>query len=224
MADISRLETKRIKGGTTLNSLATKYWEHRQFWMRLKSLLEVLQKILERITRRWLGNHLEREDLNLNEGQYSFRRGRGTTHAIAMATESLAIHHAFGYRCNLALRDISKAFDRMWHLGLKFKILHLGLPGPVERLLCDSLENRTARVRIGNHLGSPFPLHTGMPQGSVLSPTLCAVFTQDCLALGAGLNIQYAGDVSQLVFHPGQSSQMLTVRREVTRINSFERT
>ena len=70
----------------------------------------------------------------------------------------MAVHHANGFRCNLVLQDVNKTFDRVWHFDLKYKILHLGLPAPVERLLCDFLEDRSARVRIGGHLGFPLPL------------------------------------------------------------------
>ena len=187
------------------------------------SLLEVHGKTLERIVSRRIQDHLEWQN-HLNEGQYGFRRGRGTTHAIAMATETLAVHHASGYRCNLVLRDVSKAFDKVWHLGLKYKILHLGLPGPIERVLCDFLEDRTARVKVGSHSGPAFPLNSGVPQGSVLSPLLFNIFTGDCPASTAGLNVQYADDVSQVVFHPGRSSAMLNARtgREVERVNAFE--
>ena len=93
-------------------------------------------------------------------------------HTIAITTETLVIHQASGHRCNIVLRDVSKAFDKVWHLGLKYKVLHLRLSGPVECLLCDFLDDRTARVKIGSHVGCPFPLETGVPQDSVLSLTL----------------------------------------------------
>ena len=69
----------------------------------------------------------------------------------------MALHQANGSRCNLVLRDVSKAFDRVWHLGLKYKILHLDLTAPVESLLCDFLEDRTARIRVEDHLGPALP-------------------------------------------------------------------
>ena len=187
------------------------------------SLLEVPGKMLERVVARRLNHYLETERL-YGEAQYGFRRGRGTVHAIALATEALAIHQANRFRCNLVLRDVSKAFDRVWHLGLKYKILQLGLPGHVERLLCDFLDDRSARVRVGRHLGPPFQLHTGVPQGSVLSPLLYAIYTRDCPTSRAGLNVQYADDVSQVVFHPGRSSHMLNIRtgREIHRVNTYE--
>lgn len=187
------------------------------------SLLEVPGKLLEKIITVRLRDHLEQENL-LNPAQYGFRRGRGTVHAIAVATEMIAIHQASGSRCNLVLRDVSKAFDKVWHLGLQYQMLHLGLPGPVERFLCGFLEGRTAKVRVGGHRGPSFPLTSGVPQGSVLSPILYSIYTTNYPASHAGANILYADDVSQVVFFPGRSSRMLNERtgREILRINDFE--
>lgn len=187
------------------------------------SLLEVPGKLLERIIISRLRLHLE-DGCHLHPAQYGFRSGRGTAQAIALVTETMAVHQANKFRCNLVLRDVSKAFDRVWHLGLKYKILQLGLPGTVERLLCDFLADRSARIRVKSHLGPEFPLDAGVPQGSVLSPLLYNIYTSDCPASGAGVNVLYADDVSQVVFHPGRSSMMLNARtsREIARINSFE--
>ncbi len=188
------------------------------------SLLEVPGKMLERVVGRRLRAHLE-EGRWFNMAQYGFRQGRGTAHAIAVATETLAIHQAEGHRCNLVLRDVSKAFDRVWHMGLKYKILQLELPDPVERLLCDYLADRTARVKVGAHTGPPFRLEMGVPQGSVLSPMLYAVYTRDYPDAWHGLNVQYADDVSQVLFHPGRSRAMLNARtgRDIARVNSYEK-
>ena len=168
------------------------------------SLLEVPGKTLERVVARQLRHHLE-ETNGLHPEQYGFRRGRGTAHAIAVATETLGLHLAFNDRCNLTLRDVSKAFDKVWHQGLQFKLLHLGLPGPVEHLLCNFLEGRSAKIQIRSQVSAPFPLATGVPQGSVLSPTLYAIYTKDCPDSMAGVNVIYADDISQVTFHPGRS-------------------
>lgn len=188
------------------------------------SLLEVPGKLLERVVVGRLRDHIDGGNL-YSPAQYGFRQGRGTSHAIAIATETLAIYQASGYRCNLILRDVSKAFDKVWHIGLKYKLLHLGLPGPIERFLCDFLEDRTARVRVGRHVGPPFPIACGVPQGSVLSPTLYTIYTNDCPSSAAGINVQYADDVSQVIFHPGRSGRMLSARteREITRVSAYER-
>uniref|UniRef100_A0A0P4W158 Reverse transcriptase domain-containing protein n=1 Tax=Scylla olivacea TaxID=85551 RepID=A0A0P4W158_SCYOL len=188
------------------------------------SLLEVPGKMFERIVTSRLRDHLDGHGL-YHPGQFGFRRGRGTTHAIAVATETLALHQASRFRCHLVLRDVSKAFDKVWHLGLKYKVLQLGLPDPVTRLLCDFLADRTARIKVGSHLGPVFGLQSGVPQGSVLSPTLYTIYTSDYPGSAAGTNILYADDVSQVVFHPGRSGAMLNARteREITRVNDFEK-
>ncbi len=41
----------------------------------------------------------------------------GTTHALAVITEQLAQYKADRRQCNIVLRDISKAFDKVWHLA-----------------------------------------------------------------------------------------------------------
>ncbi|MPC44696.1 RNA-directed DNA polymerase from mobile element jockey [Portunus trituberculatus] len=59
----------------------------------LISLLEVPGKLLERIITSWLRIHLETGNL-LYPAQYGFRSGRGAVHAIALATETMALHQA----------------------------------------------------------------------------------------------------------------------------------
>ena len=49
------------------------------------------------------------------------------------------------------LRDVKSAFDRVWHFGLKYKLLGLGLPHCVTRMLYSFLDDRTASVRVGNY-------------------------------------------------------------------------
>lgn len=119
----------------------------------------------------------------LNARQCVFNRERDTP--ISMAMETLAIHYASGFRCNLVFKDVSKVLNKLWHLGLKFKIFYCKLPEPVEPLLCDFLDDCKLKVRMGNHQAPPpFPLHTGMLQGSILAPInsferTCRIITHD---------------------------------------------
>lgn len=77
-----------------------------------------------------------------------------------------------GNQVSVILRDVKKAFDKVCHLGLKYKILQLDLPSPLERVLCDFLDDRSAKIQINKTIGPGFNLESGVPQGSVLSPTL----------------------------------------------------
>ena len=187
------------------------------------SLLEVPGKILERVINTRLKLHLEINNM-YNESQFGFRTGRGTTHALAIITEKIAQNKADKGQCQVIMRDVSKAFDQVWHLGLKYKIQQLQLPLSTEKFLCDFLSDRTASIKIKSHTGPPFDLNCGVPQGSVLSPTLYTIYTNDIVNSNRYLNIIYADDITQIIGYPGKSKNMINrqAERAITTINNFE--
>ncbi|ROT64687.1 RNA-directed DNA polymerase from mobile element jockey [Penaeus vannamei] len=166
------------------------------------SLLEVPGKLLERLITRRLITHLENNNKH-NSRQYGFRPHRGTESAIALAYEEIALGLANKHQINIILRDVSKAFDKVWHDGLKYKIIQLQLPTHLTRLLCSFLDHRTATIRLGSHLGTPLHLRSGVPQGSVLSPTLYILYTANLPQPTPHSNyFSYADDVTQIISHP----------------------
>ena len=85
------------------------------------SLLEFIGKILEKIIHNRLYLHLQQNDL-LNPKQFGFRAGRGCHMAVALFWESLAHARAKNQKSLVALRDVTKAFDRVWHGALIAKL------------------------------------------------------------------------------------------------------
>lgn len=187
------------------------------------SLLEVPGKILERVINNRLKSYLEFNN-KYNDNQFGFRTGRGTTHALAIITEKIAQNKADKGQCQVIMRDVTKAFDKVWHLGLKYKIQHLQFPTSLEKFLSDFLSDRTASIKVENHTGRPFDLNCGVPQGSVLSPTLYTIYTNDIENSNLYLNILYADDITQIIGYPGKSKNMINrqAERAISSINSFE--
>ncbi len=65
-----------------------------------------------------------------------------------------------------------------------------------------------------------------MPQGSVLSPTLYTLFTNDLPSPEHGcIDVMYADDITQIITSQSKSKQMMKIKveREIERINNFER-
>jgi hypothetical protein len=74
--------------------------------------------------------------------------------------------------------DVSRAFDRVWHSGLLYKIKQF-LPPPYFQLLKSYLSDRQFQVRVRNEKSELQPMKAGVSQGSVLGPTLYVLYTSD---------------------------------------------
>ena len=188
------------------------------------SLLEVTGKLLERIINTRITIHLETKNI-IKDTQHGFRNFRGTDTALTVIHETIAHHTANKQQCYLILRDVSKAFDKVWQDGLKYKIIQLQLPTPFTKLLNTFLVNREAKIKIGTFTGPPIPLLAGVPQGSILSPTLYTIYTNDIPPPAIDCtNIQYADDITQIISYPGKSRAFMAnrVKKEIEKINNFE--
>jgi hypothetical protein len=67
---------------------------------------------------------------------------------------------------------IEKAFDKTWHLGRLYKLPILKFSTSLIKLTNSLLSQREFRVSVEGELDTPRDIQAGVPQGSVLSPTL----------------------------------------------------
>ena len=69
-----------------------------------------------------------------------------------------------------AFLDVEKAFDNVWHNGLRYKIYQLDLLTKLCRWLSDFLVGRVIQVKTEGFLSPKVYPKAGVPQGSNLSP------------------------------------------------------
>lgn len=187
------------------------------------SLLETACKIYEKILNDRLRNYRNANQLH-NKYQHSYRKNRGTISAIALTYQEIAITQQDRKQCNVIFRDISKAFDKVWHNGLKYKIIRMNMPRIFTATLCNFLDNRTAAIQVQNYTTTSINLRAGVPQGSVLAPSLFTVFTGDIGDLAYSQYTAYADDITQVVKYEGPSKQMMARRtkRAIEELNNYE--
>ena len=99
------------------------------------SLLPICGKIFEKIIFNNLYSYLNTNNL-ITKNQSGFRPGDSTTNQLLYLVSK--IHEAFENPKSLEVRavclDISKAFDKVWHDGLIFKLQQNGISGNLLKL------------------------------------------------------------------------------------------
>ena len=109
---------------------------------RLVSLLSICSKIFERI----IYDNMLKYFLDNNLKQSGFRPGDSCINQLLSVTHDIFTSFDNGLEVRAAFLDISKAFDKVWHDGLIYKLKQNGIKDKLLCLLIDFLKNRQQRV------------------------------------------------------------------------------
>ena len=162
------------------------------------SLLPIVAKVLERIIFKHLYKHLISNNL-ITKNQSGFRPGDSCTNQLLSLVQD--IHTAFDHKSCLEVRsvylDMSKAFDKVWHEGLIFKLKQNGIEGNLLNLFQNYLTNRKQRVVLNGMESNWGEIKAGVPQGSVLGPLLFLIYIND-LEEGIKSSVKFFADDTSL--------------------------
>ena len=75
--------------------------------------------------------------------------------------------------------DISKTFNRVWHAGLLHRLKSYGISGQIFSLISSFLSNGQLRVVLDGKHSKEYPVNVGVPQSSILGPTLFLLYIND---------------------------------------------
>ena len=132
----------------------------------------------------------------LIEQSSGFKRKDSTVNQLLKIVHQIYQDINNGKDTCLVFLDVSKAFDKVWHKVLLFKLRQLGIVGTLYDWIEHYLTGRSQKVVINGISSSLRNLQTGVPQGSILGPLLFFLYINDIINdLQCNVKL-FAGDTS----------------------------
>lgn len=196
--------------------------QHQLTSYRPISLLPILSKVFEKLFLKRLKTLVD-ENLVLPSHQFGFRQGHGTIEQVHRVTETVRQCLEKKQYCSAAFLDVSQAFDKVWHVGLLYKLKKV-LPHSMYLLFKSYLTDRTFQIKYLDVITESRPIESGVPQGSVLGPFLYTLYTAD---LPERENVQtatFADDTAVLAVHSDPVQASLNLQESLDNISNWSKT
>ena len=115
----------------------------------------------------------------ISQNQTRFKLGNSCTNQLLSITHQIYKSFDDGHEVRSVFLDMSKAFDKVWHKGLAFKLKQNGISGKRSSTLTDFLNLRKQSVVLNGQLSSWSNIESGVPQGYIPGPLLFFIYIND---------------------------------------------
>ncbi|KFM74181.1 RNA-directed DNA polymerase from mobile element jockey, partial [Stegodyphus mimosarum] len=139
------------------------------------SLLPSLSKVFERILLEKMKSYLTL----LPPEQFGFRAHLSTSKQLVRLTEFIGSARHLNQNVAVLMLDVAKAFDRVWHEGLIAKLIDFNFERELLLIIFSFITSRKFVVSVHGAFSSERPIHSGIPQGSVLGPIFYLFYAAD---------------------------------------------
>ena len=157
------------------------------------SLLPICSKIFERIIFNEIFRFIIKNDL-IPQNQSGFKPGDSFINQLLTKYTN---HLMKALMSVVYFSTYLKAFDKVWHDDIIFKMKQNGISGNLLNLLSNFFRNRKQRVVLNGQTSSWADVNAGVPQGSIIGPLLFLIYIND-LAVGLSSNAKLFADETSL--------------------------
>ena len=146
------------------------------------------------------------ENKLISSNQSGFKPGDSCINQLLSITHEIYESFDVGLEVRSVFLDISKAFDKVWHDGIIYKLTQNGISGNLLNLLEDFLKERKQRVVFNGRVSTWKNINEGVPQGFILGPLLYLIYI-NYLTEGLTTNVKPFTDDTSLfsVVHDTQT-------------------
>ena len=138
------------------------------------SLLSVVSKVFEKSVNNRIVDHLEIYGA-FSDFQFGSRSSQSSADLLAVVSDRNAMAFSRSWATRAVAFDISKAFDRVWHIGLLHKRKFYGISGQIG-LISTFISNRQLWVVLDGKSSPKSPINARVSQGSILGPTFFLLY------------------------------------------------
>ncbi|GFX84243.1 RNA-directed DNA polymerase from mobile element jockey [Trichonephila clavipes] len=167
-----------------------------------------------------LNDHLERENILIPE-QHGFRPRLSTSHQLLRVVEFIKEGNNKDECTAAVFLDIQKAFDRVWHTGLLFKLITYKIPPPLIYLLNSYISDRSFTVKINRTFSQLKKINAGVAQGSILAPTLFNLYVNDIIKHSNTIICMYADDTAILSRHRNLDTLVENINEHLAHLETW---
>ena len=173
------------------------------------SLLPIVSKVLESIINDKMRSHLFGLNL-ISNNQFGFRPKHSTLDLLMSTSQKWSDALENGQEVKVVALDICRVFDSVWHKGLLSKLMSFGVGGCLCRWIRDFLHDRFIKVVLNGCESTAGHINAGVPQGSILGPSLFLIYINDLAKVVSNDINMFADDTTLSAVVPNVKSRKIT--------------